>query len=874
MGERLRAPRRTSGRRIAALAALAAVLAGGLAAPAYAADPAVRAGLVADDLNGDGRSDVWAADSSDLNVLPAGGAPYVASTAAQSPDGRTWNSFQVSGRGSATGGGTEDLYLFSPGTSTLYLYPNDADSGGRAGYFTKKDQAVKVAKPATCAAGADCTGYDPTWSSATQVVATDGIANKDGMPDLVTVEAGRLWYYPGKAGGAVIGAPVQLGGTGWLDTALLAPGKVGGVPTLWVRPRLGSESELFSYRLEFGADGLPAAKLQTPATAFRMASAQRAADGTSRCYTRGAKVGPCATDRSLWQLRADGTVRDRGNCLSVQAGAPVVAGCDGSSAQRWRLQAGGTLVAEDGRCLTAPADLAAPAAATLEACDGTPRQGWGRWQQDTDAPGPFPAPLDTFPLPVSGTDQSYGYLSALRSPGDLDGDGNPELVAAMGGSYTEGAVTVVRPGAAPEGGLPRFGEPVSLGKLDHPRNGFGEGGYKGRWDVYYSACVSLKVQSDGSAVVTELATGKVLWSSNTPGHPDGRLTIASGRVALRDTTGATPYWYGWHPTPGPTEGGQLTVQDDCNAVLRDTSGQVVWSTRTYDPAHETLGTPLVPGRTLKSGEQATADRTSLVMQADGNLVLTDRQSSRTLWSSGTEGHPGAVATLQEDGNLVVYAADGRAVWATDTWKNLRSRLVVQRDGNLVIYDLDGRVLWSTGTWYGGVETRGTVIPSGRTVRSGETVESQAGRLVMQADGNLVLYSKATGNARWSSRTWGNNGATAVMQADGNFVVRATDGRALWTSGTWTHRNARAVLQDDLNLVVYDQTGNARWATGTDNRVAARQGTALFAGAVVKSGEVVNTPTASPIWLQMQSDGNLVLHFNPVGAVWSSRTWGN
>ncbi|GAA3047430.1 hypothetical protein GCM10020229_68550 [Kitasatospora albolonga] len=201
MGERLRAPRRTSGRRIAALAALAAVLAGGLAAPAYAADPAVRAGLVADDLNGDGRSDVWAADSSDLNVLPAGGAPYVASTAAQSPDGRTWNSFQVSGRGSATGGGTEDLYLFSPGTSTLYLYPNDADSGGRAGYFTKKDQAVKVAKPATCAAGADCTGYDPTWSSATQVVATDGIANKDGMPDLVTVEGGRLWYYPGKAGG-------------------------------------------------------------------------------------------------------------------------------------------------------------------------------------------------------------------------------------------------------------------------------------------------------------------------------------------------------------------------------------------------------------------------------------------------------------------------------------------------------------------------------------------------------------------------------------------------------------------------------------------------------------------------------------------------
>ncbi|MGW4652696.1 hypothetical protein ACWEPF_39795, partial [Kitasatospora sp. NPDC004289] len=878
MGERTRAPRRRGGgRRFAAAAALAAVVLGGLAVPAHAAGPAapVTAAGVLNDLTGDGRADLLSTGGADLAVLPAGGAPYPASTAAQSPLGGSWQEYQVSSRGSATGTKTDDLYAFTNASDALYLYPNDANSGGRPGYFTKKDKAVKVAKPATCAAGADCTGYDPTWNSATQVLATDGIANKDGMPDLVTVEGGRLWYYPGKAGGAVIGAPVQLGGTGaWGGLALMAPGKVDGVPTLWAE--VASQRVTVSYPLEFGPDGLPVRRLSPPDAAFRLQSGQPAPDGTWRClYDTGLES--CEDTDGEWLRGSDGTLRRMDYCLTaaLDIGKVRTAACTGEAAQKWTSVAD-SLVASDGRCLANQADRTVG----LAPCAQSPRQSWGSGPQTPAGPEPLPAAVDllTVPAPVSF---DPGYVSVpldYRTQGDLDGDGRPELITRHSRYTYGGTLVVVHKGVAPAGGLARFGEATSVGDIQQPvRRVNGHGLVNA--DVLYSACVSLKVQSDGSAVVTQLATGKVLWSSNTPGHPLGSLTMeGTGRLALARHYD-DPYW----SPPGVAVGGSgtvLSVQDDCNVVLRDGKGAVLWSTRTYDPARELLGTAVPAGTRLANGQEVVAGQVLLKMATSGNLNLIDRQTSRVLWTSGNTPFlpappdAGVDGALQPDGNLVIRNKDGNPVWSSGTWGTQGARLVVQSDGNLVIYDADGRPVWSTGTWFGGVDTLGHPLCSGCLLIPYETVESKAGRLVMQQDGNLVLYSKATGNARWSSGTWGHPGATAFMQGDGNLVVRASDGTALWASGTWGRGNARAVLQDDLNLVVYDPAGRALWATGTDNRVAARRGTALFAGAVVKSGEEVHTPITSPIWLQMQSDGNLVLHFNPVGAVWSSRTWGN
>lgn len=87
------------------------------------------------------------------------------------------------------------------------------------------------------------------------------------------------------------------------------------------------------------------------------------------------------------------------------------------------------------------------------------------------------------------------------------------------------------------------------------------------------------------------------------------------------------------------------------------------------------------------------------------------------------------------------------------------------------------------------------------------------RLVMQGDGNLVLYRQDNGKALWASNTGGKPVNRAVMQGDGNFVCYDPANKAYWASGTGGHPGSSVVLQDDGNLVVY--TGSTPlWASNT------------------------------------------------------------
>jgi hypothetical protein len=96
---------------------------------------------------------------------------------------------------------------------------------------------------------------------------------------------------------------------------------------------------------------------------------------------------------------------------------------------------------------------------------------------------------------------------------------------------------------------------------------------------------------------------------------------------------------------------------------------------------------------------------------------------------------------------------------------------------------------------------------------GELVSSCDGRffLVMQGDGNLVLYWNGHG-ALWSSVTGNTSGNYAVFQTDGNFVVYGNNG-ALWASGTQV-KDGRLAVQDDGNLVVYGPDNAVYWSSNT------------------------------------------------------------
>ena len=118
-----------------------------------------------------------------------------------------------------------------------------------------------------------------------------------------------------------------------------------------------------------------------------------------------------------------------------------------------------------------------------------------------------------------------------------------------------------------------------------------------------------------------------------------------------------------------------------------------------------------------------------------------------------------------------------------------------------------------------------------TLRAGESLEqgqritsdNNGYRLIMQSDGNLVLYCSehmVPQNAIWSSNIYNKSPFVGpyrlVMQDDGNLVVYDTHNRAIWASGTH-HRGVRPrrlVMQDDGNLVIYDGDNYPTWASDT------------------------------------------------------------
>ena len=100
---------------------------------------------------------------------------------------------------------------------------------------------------------------------------------------------------------------------------------------------------------------------------------------------------------------------------------------------------------------------------------------------------------------------------------------------------------------------------------------------------------------------------------------------------------------------------------------------------------------------------------------------------------------------------------------------------------------------------------------------GDTLTSanKAFQLIMQDDGNLVLYALDAAGTRqssaWASNTSGKVGAKAVMQSDGNFVVYAADGKTpLWSSNSTGHPGSSVMLGDDGHLVVSDGSTTPVW----------------------------------------------------------------
>lgn len=108
----------------------------------------------------------------------------------------------------------------------------------------------------------------------------------------------------------------------------------------------------------------------------------------------------------------------------------------------------------------------------------------------------------------------------------------------------------------------------------------------------------------------------------------------------------------------------------------------------------------------------------------------------------------------------------------------------------------------------------TLTP-GRSLLVGDSLESADSRfsLLLQDDGNLVLYRLADGIPLRATQTQGYVVGSAIMQTDGNFVLYTPPGVPVWASNTEAFGGSSIPLQNDGNLVVY-QGSTARWASGS------------------------------------------------------------
>lgn len=104
-----------------------------------------------------------------------------------------------------------------------------------------------------------------------------------------------------------------------------------------------------------------------------------------------------------------------------------------------------------------------------------------------------------------------------------------------------------------------------------------------------------------------------------------------------------------------------------------------------------------------------------------------------------------------------------------------------------------------------------VVKSPYTFDAGTFVQTVRSKLIMQTDGNLVLYD-AAGTAHWASQTQG-TGNTAVFQADGNLVVYDAQHQALWSSSTQGATGAVLKVLEDGNMVIATDTAVV-WQTNT------------------------------------------------------------
>jgi len=193
----------------------------------------------------------------------------------------------------------------------------------------------------------------------------------------------------------------------------------------------------------------------------------------------------------------------------------------------------------------------------------------------------------------------------------------------------------------------------------------------------------LTMGADGN-LVEHLATGRVLWTSKTAGHPGASLRVdSSGKVVIETPSSQVVWSSGTAGHPGA----RLGIRSDGTVVV--SVGQTaLWRS---GPPLSSMAT----GERLRPSWRLTSPNglCRLIEQPSGPLTLLGADG-QVLWSTGTSHAAGATAVLQRDGNLGVFNSSFRALWQSATGGYHQVHVALTNSGQLVISSGPARV-WVT-----------------------------------------------------------------------------------------------------------------------------------------------------------------------------------
>jgi 1-phosphatidylinositol phosphodiesterase len=252
------------------------------------------------------------------------------------------------------------------------------------------------------------------------------------------------------------------------------------------------------------------------------------------------------------------------------------------------------------------------------------------------------------------------------------------------------------------------------GQLPQPGGGLSSclGRPSSNYTIAANGWEHLVWQTDGNLVVYDEKGFRWATGTNSP-TVNGLCWQGDGNLVVYDP--GKVGGVGWAAGTGG-RGVTLKFLNDCTLGIQDASGNFIWTARGTAPcaSGDNVDTPTVTGAIFSpSGSLATNQKLvssnglyRATMQGDGNFVIYD-QSSHAIWATNTNGHEHAPYTLdmQGDGNVVLYS-DGcsssspcHATWASNTnGKGVGPYyLIMQNDGNLVVYDSTGAATWASNT---------------------------------------------------------------------------------------------------------------------------------------------------------------------------------